>query len=108
MPTDEIAVHFTGWDWAVVVFYMVLTTWVGHRLSGKSATVKDFFLGGRTMPWWAVSGSMIATEISALTDYQIAQVDIAFATGTVLGATNVDWQPVAAPKPQPDVMERGR
>ena len=67
MLTGAISVHFTGLDWAVVVFYIVLTTWVGHRLSGKSATVKDFFLGGRTMPWWAVSGSMIATEISALT-----------------------------------------
>jgi len=34
------------------------------------------------------------SEISAVTDYQIAQVDIAFATGTVLGASNVRWEPV--------------
>ncbi len=67
MPADEIASHFTALDWIVVAFYMALTTWIGHRLAGKAATVKDFFLGGRTMPWWAVSGSMIATEISALT-----------------------------------------
>lgn len=67
MPTSEISSHFTLLDWGVVAFYMALTTWIGHRLSGKAATVKDFFLGGRTMPWWAVSGSMIATEISALT-----------------------------------------
>jgi SSS family transporter len=67
MPTSEISNHFTALDWGVVAFYMAMTTWIGHRLSGKSATVKDFFLGGRTMPWWAVSGSMIATEISALT-----------------------------------------
>ena len=67
MPEAEISHHFTGLDWAVVVFYLLFTTWIGHRLSGKAATVKDFFLGGRTMPWWAVSGSMIATEISALT-----------------------------------------
>jgi outer membrane protein TolC len=39
------------------------------------------------------------SEVSAITDYQIAQIDIAFATGTVLGASNVDWQPVSAPKP---------
>jgi len=38
-------------------------------------------------------------EVSAVTDYQVAQVDIAFATGTVLGAAHVDWQ---AP-PQPTV-----
>ena len=34
-----------------------------------------------------------AAEISALTDYQIAQVDLAFATGTLLGAARVDWEP---------------
>ena len=63
----EIQTHFTGWDWSVVIGYMLLTTWIGHALSGKNATIKDFFLGGRSLPWWAVSGSMIATEISALT-----------------------------------------
>ncbi|MBK1883716.1 hypothetical protein JIN85_14960 [Luteolibacter pohnpeiensis] len=62
-----ISTHFTGLDWAVVVAYMLLTTWIGHLLSGKNATIRDFFLGGRTLPWWAVCGSMLATEISALT-----------------------------------------
>jgi SSS family transporter len=59
--------HFTGLDWAVVVGYLLLTTWIGHVLSGKNVTIRDFFLGGRSLPWWAVSGSMVATEISALT-----------------------------------------
>lgn len=36
-------------------------------MSGQQASIKDFFLGGKTLPWWSVSGSMIATEISALT-----------------------------------------
>ncbi|MDC0088014.1 hypothetical protein OAI07_00570 [Akkermansiaceae bacterium] len=63
----QVHEYFTYWDWSVVVIYMVLTTWLGHRLSGKQSSVKDFFLGGRTLPWWSVSGSMIATEISALT-----------------------------------------
>ena len=58
---------FTLLDWSLVVGYMLLTTWVGHLMSGKQANIKDFFLGGRTLPWWSVSGSMIATEISALT-----------------------------------------
>ena len=61
------AMEFTTLDWVVVVSYMVLTTWVGHRMSGQQANIKDFFLGGKTLPWWSVSGSMIATEISALT-----------------------------------------
>ena len=67
MFLGAINVHFTWIDWLVVALYMGLTTWIGHLMSGKAATVKDFFLGGRSMPWWAVSGSMIATEISALT-----------------------------------------
>ncbi len=58
---------FTGVDWLVIALYMVFTTWLGHRLSGKQSTIKDFFLGGKRLPWWAVSGSIIATEISALT-----------------------------------------
>lgn len=67
MFLGTIKLHFTSWDWAVLIGYMVLTTWVGHKMSGKQSSIKDFFLGGRTLPWWAVSGSMIATEISALT-----------------------------------------
>jgi solute:Na+ symporter, SSS family len=62
-----IETHFTGWDWAVVLGYLLFTTWIGHALSGKNVTIRDFFLGGRSLPWWAVSGSMVATEISALT-----------------------------------------
>lgn len=58
---------FTVWDWGVVLAYMLFTTWIGHRLSGKQSSIKDFFLGGKTLPWWSVSGSMIATEVSALT-----------------------------------------
>jgi outer membrane protein TolC len=35
-----------------------------------------------------------SAEIRALTEYQIAQVDLAFATGTLLGAAKVQWQPL--------------
>ncbi|GAB4249011.1 MAG: sodium:solute symporter [Candidatus Methylacidiphilales bacterium] len=64
---DGVETHFTWMDWAVVVGYMALTTWVGHRLRGRQATIRDFFLAGRRLPWPAVAGSIIATEISALT-----------------------------------------
>ncbi len=67
MLLGAIETHFTSLDWAVVVGYLLLTTWIGHALSGKNATIRDFFLGGRSLPWWAVCGSMLATEISALT-----------------------------------------
>lgn len=38
-----------------------------------------------------------SAEVRALTDYQIAQVDLAFATGTLLGAAKVEWTPVERP-----------
>ena len=58
---------FTLIDWVVVFGYLLLTTWVGHAMRGKQGTIKDFFLGGRSLPWPAVSGSIIATEISGVT-----------------------------------------
>ena len=60
----EVHEHFTRIDWMVVFGYLALTTWVGHMMRGKQGTIQDFFLGGRSMPWQAVSGSIIATEIN--------------------------------------------
>ena len=39
------------------------------------------------------------TEIRALTEYQIAQVDLAFATGTLLGAAKLDWETAVPARP---------
>jgi len=58
---------FTPLDWCVVFGYLILTTVIGHRMRGKQGTIKDFFLGGRSLPWLAVTGSIIATEISGVT-----------------------------------------
>ena len=54
-------------DWAIVAAYIGGTTLVGHRLKGKQHTTRDFFLGGRNLPWYAVTASTIATTISAVT-----------------------------------------
>ncbi len=69
MPTQDPPIHsyFTGWDWAVVIGYLLLCTMVGHLLRGRQASIHDFFLGGRSLPWPAVTGSIIATEISGVT-----------------------------------------
>lgn len=64
---DDISQLFTAIDWFVVAGYMLLTTLIGHAMRGQQATIKDFFLGGKSLPWIAVSGSIVATEISALT-----------------------------------------
>ncbi|MBN1817039.1 MAG: sodium:solute symporter [Sedimentisphaerales bacterium] len=64
---NAISRNFTGGDWLVIGAYLVLTTVLGGLLAGKQADMKDFFLGGRKLPWTAVCGSIIATEISAAT-----------------------------------------
>jgi solute:Na+ symporter, SSS family len=58
---------FTWQDWLVIAAYLLLTTIIGARLAGKQASIRDFFLAGRKLPWWAITGSIIATEISAVT-----------------------------------------
>jgi solute:Na+ symporter, SSS family len=63
----EDGVHFLAIDWIVLAGYLALTTWIGHTLRGSQSSIKDFFLAGRSLPWPAVSGSIIATEISAIT-----------------------------------------
>lgn len=63
----EIHEWFKPLDWFVLFGYLGLTTWVGHMMRGKQASISDFFAGGRSLPWLAVSGSIIATEISGVT-----------------------------------------
>lgn len=47
-----------------------------------------------------------SNEISAISNYQVAQVDLAFATGTLMGAAKVDWAPALEPDPsQPGPRE---
>lgn len=64
---SEVSLSFTWQDWAVIAIYLVLTTILGALLAGKQASIKDFFLGGHKLPWTAVCGSIIATELSAAT-----------------------------------------
>lgn len=62
---------FTLVDWLVVAAVMALVTWIGHRLTGRQESLRDFYLGGRRLPWYAVSASIIATEISAVTFFAV-------------------------------------
>ena len=54
-------------DLLVIVAYLVATAWLGLKLSGKQKDLKGYFLGSRSLPWWAVCLSVVATETSALT-----------------------------------------
>lgn len=59
-------------DWAILGTYLAGSTWLGARLAGKQQTIRDFFLGGRRLPWPAVCGSVIASEISGVTLVAVA------------------------------------
>jgi SSS family solute:Na+ symporter len=71
--------QFHWLDWVVLVLYIAGTSWLADRLTDKGQTIRDFFLGGRKLPWWAVSGSIVASEVSGVTF--VALPAIAFAQG---------------------------
>lgn len=54
-------------DLVVIAVYLAATAWLGLKLSGRQSGLKDYFIGGRKLPWWAVCLSVVATETSALT-----------------------------------------
>ncbi len=54
-------------DLVVIAVYLLASAWLGLRLSGRQRDVKDYFIGNRQLPWWAVCLSVVATETSALT-----------------------------------------
>ena len=59
--------YFTTLDWFTVAAYILGVTALGLWLGGKQRDARDYFLGGKSIPWWAVCFSVVATETSALT-----------------------------------------
>lgn len=64
---SELGGTFGALDWAVLIGVTLAVTWLGHLLAGRATDERSFFLGNKNLPWWAVSASIIATEISAVT-----------------------------------------
>ncbi|MBM3737176.1 MAG: sodium/solute symporter [Acidobacteria bacterium] len=54
-------------DIAIIALYLVGITWFGARFRHGQKTLKDYFLGGRTTPWWAIAFSIVSAETSTLT-----------------------------------------
>ncbi len=54
-------------DLAVLIAYLAGITYFGVRFRRGQRNISDYFLGGRTAPWWALSLSIVATETSTLT-----------------------------------------
>ena len=60
---------FSNLDIFIVAFYCVgiiaLAQYVSRSQQGKEKTAEDYFLAGRSLPWWAIGASLIAANISA-------------------------------------------
>jgi len=54
-------------DFAIILLYLAGITLFGIRFRRGQQTLRDYFLGGRSAPWWAIACSIVATETSTLT-----------------------------------------
>jgi len=54
-------------DLAIIFAYLVGITLFGARFGRGQKSLRDYFLGGRTAPWWAISLSIVSAETSTLT-----------------------------------------
>ena len=54
-------------DLLVILAYLAGITWFGARFRSNQRTLKDYFLGGRNAPWWAIGFSIVSAETSTLT-----------------------------------------
>jgi len=54
-------------DLAIIAAYLAGVTWFGTRFRKGQRSLKDYFLGGRTAPWWAIALSIVSAETSTLT-----------------------------------------
>ena len=69
---DSIMLHWI--DWAIVFTYIVFSLGVGIYFSKRAASsTEEYFLSGRSLPWWIVGTSMVATTFAADTPLAITE-----------------------------------
>ena len=57
----------TWLDYAVIAGYLIAITIFGSYFARFQKTTRDYFLTGRSVPWWAICFTVVATETSTLT-----------------------------------------
>jgi SSS family transporter len=59
-------VVLTGLDWAVIVAYLAFALVIGLLFRGRAGrSLTDYFISGRSLPWWLAGTSMVATTFAA-------------------------------------------
>ncbi|MEL6949828.1 MAG: sodium/sugar symporter [Pseudomonadota bacterium] len=80
--------HLEALDLGVVaayaVFLLVIAQWVSREKAGHRKNATDYFLAGRSLPWWAIGASLIAANISA--EQIIGMSGSAWVMGIAIGA----------------------
>jgi SSS family solute:Na+ symporter len=64
-PKKRMRIHSI--DLVIVIAYLLAITALGMHFRRKQQSARDYFLGGKTAPWWALAFSIVATETSTLT-----------------------------------------
>jgi SSS family transporter len=54
-------------DWGIIGLYLIWIVWDGIRLSRDTGKLEGYFLANKSLPWWAVGLSVMATQLSAIT-----------------------------------------
>ncbi len=74
-------------DYTIIIIYLIGTVAFGAYIGRKIKSGKDYFLAGRSLPWWAIGMSLVVSDIGAVDMVGIA--GSAYLYGIVLG--NYDW-----------------
>ena len=54
-------------DWVIIAVYLVYVLVDGVRRAKGTREIEGYFLANRSLPWWAVGLSVMATQLSAVT-----------------------------------------
>ena len=56
-----------GLDYGIIGLYLCLVIWLGSSFANRQTSASEYFLISRSVPWWAVCFTVVATETSTLT-----------------------------------------
>jgi SSS family solute:Na+ symporter len=59
--------YFNAADWIVIVVYLLGIIGLGVWFGKDQRNTRDYFLGSKNIPWWAIGFSIVAAETSAVT-----------------------------------------
>ena len=70
--SESITLHWI--DWSIIISYILFSLGVGIYFSKRAASsTEEYFLSGRSLPWWVVGTSMVATTFAADTPLAITE-----------------------------------